>query len=137
MYFAPRMCELQTSACLDGYGDGLFQGEASTLGVLQNTLYITAAQEFDDHEGLAFVLSEVEYRNDVRMRAKTSHRLSLTGYAVSRHFVQAIGLDKCKSNIPVQQRILSKVDHLFATFTQESLHLIAAIGEGGRHRIIG
>ena len=65
------------------------------------------------------------------MRAEATHRLGFSGDAGSGGVVQALGLDEGEGHVSVQQGILSEIDHLLPTLTEEPLDQVAAVGEAG------
>ena len=110
---------------------GLLQWEFPILSIRQDGLEVTASHEFGDHEWLTLVITQVEHRDDVRMRVESSHRLGFTGDMSSGYGVQLVGLDQREGDISVHEGVLSELDHLLSALTKEPLHLISAIGERG------
>ena len=127
---APAVGELQTAAGFFGDVDGLLQRKAVVSGVFDDSFHVATTHQLGDHVGLIRFLTKVEHGDDVRMGAEAAHGLGLAGDAAAGDIVQALGLDQSEGYFPVQQGILGQVDSLFATFAQEALYLVAAVGEG-------
>ena len=45
--------------------------------------------------------------------------------------MRSLGLDQSEGYFPVQQGVLRQIHSLLATFPQEALNFVAAVGEGG------
>ena len=73
---ASTVRELQPPAGLPGDVDGLFQRQSVVGSNFDYPFHVAAAHQLGDHVGLAFMLSQVEDSDDVRMGAETSHGLS-------------------------------------------------------------
>ena len=77
------------------------------------------------------MVTKVEHSYDVGMGAEAAHGLGLAGDARPGSLIKTLGLDEGEGHLPVQQGVLGQVDLLLAALPQETLNLVAAVGEGG------
>ena len=127
---APAVGELQATTGLHGDVDGLVQGQSVVVGLVDDSFNVAPAHQLCDHVWLVLLLPKVEYCNDVLVGTQAPHGLSLSLNAAAAGFVQTLGLDQGKSHLPVQQCVVGQIDLLFSAFTEKTLDLVAAIGEG-------
>jgi len=65
------------------------------------------------------------------MVAEPAHGSGFARDAASAGVIQFLGLDEGKGHVTVKEGIMDEVDFLLAPLTEEFLHLVTAIGEGG------
>ena len=129
MHDALGVCELQAATHLAGYLEGPFQGNPVFWRIVNQPLDVVRHQR-QDHVGLAVLITEVMYRQDVGVVAEPAHRLGLSGDAGPGGLVQSLGLDEREGHVPVQDAVVGQVDLLLAALAEELLDLVAAAGEG-------
>ena len=100
--------------------------------VFYDAFHVAAAHQLRDHVRLVLFLAQVEDGDDVGMGTQPPHGLGFTLYAFTGGVIQPFGLDKGEGDFPVQQCILRQIDFFLASFSQESLYLVAVVGKGGR-----
>ena len=77
------------------------------------------------------MIAHVVNTHDIGMIPETTHRLGLPGDTHAGSLVEMLRLDKGEGDVSIKYRIMGKVDLLLPSLTQELLHVIAAVGEGG------
>ena len=128
---APAVGKLHPPAGLLGYLDGLLQGKTMVGGIFNNPFHVSATHQLGDHVRLVLFLAQVKDRNDMGVGTKAAHGLGLPCDPCAGGFVQAVSLDQGKGDFTVQCRVLGQVDLLLAALAQETLNLVAAVGERG------
>ena len=113
------VCELQAATHLAGYLEGPFQGNPVFWRIVNQPLDVVRHQR-QDHVGLAVLITEVMYRQDVGVVAEPAHRLGLSGDAGPGGLVQSLGLDEREGHVPVQDAVVGQVDLLLAALRRRS-----------------
>ena len=129
VHYPPGVGELQAPAHGPGYLYGLFHGDTVLGRVFHQTLHVPATHEFGDHEGLPFLLAQVEHGYYVGVRTQTAHGLGFPVHSGHADIIQTLGLDQREGHLPIQHGVLGQVHFLLTAFPKEPLYLVAAVGE--------
>ena len=105
---------LQPPAYLHGNVDGLLKRESVVRRLLDQCFDVVSRHERQHHVGLAALVTQVVYLEDVGVVAKTAHGLGLAGDAGPGGLIETFGLNDCKGDVPGQNAIVGQVDPLLA-----------------------
>ena len=101
-------------------------------GFLDEAFDVTAGKQRQHHVGLALMLAIVVDGDDIGMVAESSHGLGFSGDAGAGRFIEFLGLDEGKGNVPVENCVVRQEDLLLAAFAEELLDLVATVRKGDR-----
>ena len=100
------------------YPDGLLQRQRSVC-IFDEFFNVTTAHDRLHHVRISVFFAQVIDRHDAGVCSHPAHGLRFSSHPLPTYFIQALGLDDCKSNVTVQDGVVGEVDLLLAAFTEE------------------
>src|SRR5262249_8257289 len=131
---APRMGVLEGAADLLADAQHLVDRQALAFGPPEGVLDGAAGHELADDVDLPAVVAHVVHGGDVGMITESPHGARLPLHAAAPGLVEPLGLDDRDGDVAFEAGIVGEVDALLGSLAEEPSHLVAAGGQGARHR---